>query len=351
MAFVEFARGSNQAVKRWSDQLMRESFGKMRIKNLIGKGPESCIQLIGDLDKNPGDNVVCDLLVQDRSAGVNGDSKLKGFEAPLTLYQDQLYINQKRQGHAFMGMSQQRTVHDIRAMARSSLSNWWAWFIEGGLLAHLAGTSGDGDENVGAPLGIGYTGADFANNTVEAIDAGHDVDGTSGDFDAGLIDAAVAKAKLATPRVAPLMIDGKEMYIMFIHPASVYQMRESGSLWNTVQQNAGIRGSENPIFTGALGIYNNVILYESKHVPSVSTVRYNMLLGQGAGVIAMGNAWDKQSRVGDGGGGSFFDWKEDISDYGNEKGVGSGAILGFKRCKFNSKAHGVITVRSTDAAP
>lgn len=351
MAYTEFARGSAQAVKRYSDRLMKETFGEMSITSLLGTDANACIQIQPDLDKNPGDNVVFDFLVQDRSAGVNGDSELEGFETSMTYYQDQLYINQKRQGHAFKGMSQQRTVHDLRKNGRASLAGWWAWFIEGGLFAHLAGVPGDGDETVIGALGADTGGTDFAGNVITTMDASHIVDGSAGDFDAGLIDQAVAKAKLATPRVAPIMVGGRETYVMYLHPASVWQMRENGSQWLTVQQYAGPRDQDNPIFSGALGVYNNVILRESKHVPSVSTLRHNLLLGRGAGAIAFGNAWEKNSRVGDGGGGSFFDWREQERDYGNKKGIGSVSILGFKRAIFNSKALGVISVRSTDAAP
>lgn len=354
MAYTEFAKGSPFAVKRWSDGLMRETLGKLSIKGCMGKGADACIQVIGDLDKNPGDTVFFDLQALDRSSGVNGDARLEGFETPLTFFQDQIQINQKRQGHAFLGMSQQRTVRDLRESAKFSLSNWWSWFIESSTFAHICGVVGDGPENVASALGVS-AGVDIFGNTIALADAGHSVNGSAGTFVYQLIDDAVAKAKMANPRVAPLNIDGQEKYVFYLSPYQVRSLRrDTASTGNsnflTINQNAGVRGEMNPIYTGALGEYNGCILRESEFLPSVGNLRYSVLMGQGAGAIAFGNAWNKHSRAA-GGGGSFFSWKEQERDYDNEQGVGSCSILGFKAPVFNSQRFGAIVVTSTDAAP
>lgn len=354
MAYTEFATGSPFAVKRWSDGLMRETLGRLSVKSLIGKSAESCIQIVGDLDKNPGDVVYFDLQAQDRSSGVNGDARLEGFETPLTFFQDQVGINQKRHGHAFLGMSQQRTVHDLRESAKFSLANWWSWFIESTLFAHICGVTGDGSENVAAALGGIQTGTDVFGNSIATADAGHLVNGGGTAFAYEFIDDAVAKAKMANPRVAPIMIDGQEKYVFYMNPYQTRSLRRgtvgSATLWSTINQNAGVRGDMNPIYTGALGEYNNCVLRESEFLPSVGSVRYGVLMGQGAGAIAFGNAWKKQSRAA-AGGGSFFSWKEQEKDYENEQGVGSGSILGIKAPTFNSQRFGCIVVTTTDAAP
>jgi len=353
MAFTEFGEGDPQAVKRWSEQLMRETFGKMDIRAMIGKGEGACIQLKTELDKNPGDTIYYDLLAQDRSDGVNGDSRLKGFETPLTYFQDTLKINQKRHAHAFKGMSQQRTVHSLRESGRFSLSNWWGWFMEAGMLAHAAGVAGDGNETVRGALGAESAGdTDFAGNALVALDADHLVDNGGSDFSLDQLDKAKAKAVVNNPRVPPLKIGGKDKYVAYLHPYQVLTLRtDAGAAqWNEIQQNASSRGPNNPIYTGALGEYNGIIIRESEFVPSVGDVRHGVLLGAGALAIGFGNAWKRSRRAG-AGGGSFFDWKEEMDDYDNEEGVAGVSCVGFKRCQFNSKAFGVIGLRSTDAAP
>lgn len=359
MAYTEIGTLSPLAVKRWSQQLMRESFNKMSITSLFGKGPEACIQVLGDLEKNAGDTIVFDLMNQDRSPGVNGDSKLDGFEAPITYFQDTLKINQKRHAHAFLGMSQQRTIHDLRSDGKVSLSQWWAWFMEGSLFAHLAGIQPDvGETGILAALGANTAGTDFAGNTVGVggvyIDTNHDVNGTASTFTPTLIDTAVARAKVLNPRVAPIMVNGQPKYVMYLHPDSVRSMRAAAATsainvtWNSIFRDAGPRTMENPIFTGALGEYNGVILRESEFVPRVGSTVYNVLLGQGAGAIAFGNAWRKSKRSAVEGGGAHFDWREKTADYENEEGVAGCSVLGFKRSHFNNQAYGVMVVRSND---
>jgi len=353
MAFTEFGTNDAQTRKVWSDKLMRESFGKMDIRTMIGRGPESCIQLLTDLDKSAGDTVYYDILLQDRSDGVNGDSRLKGFESDLTYQQDTVIINQKRHAHAFKGMSQQRTVHDLRKDGRFSLSEWWAWFMEASAFAHLTGVSGTGEETVVGALGADTAGVDFAGNTVTALDANHLVDGTAGAMSLDLIDDAVAKAKVQNPRVSPLNINGKKCYVLYLHPYQVRSLKQEATAvrsWTDIQANAKERSGSNPIFTDALGMYNNVILRESEFIPRSGTnVTHGIMLGQGAGSIAFGNAWLKRGTGA--GGGTFFNWREEEDDYGNEVGVAGISCLGLKGNQFGGESYGRIGIRTTEAAP
>jgi N4-gp56 family major capsid protein len=351
MAFTEFGTASAQAVKRWSDMAMVETFGKMGIRPLIGRGANSCIQLKTELDKNPGDTIYYDLRAQDRGTGVSGDTVLQGYEDALTFYQDTLKINYKRKAHAFKNMSQQRTVHDLREHGRDSLTEWMAWFMEGGLIAHLAGLCGNGNESVVSALGADTASADFAGNTITALDAAHLVDNAGNDFDLAMLESAVAKAKVNNPRVPPLKINGADKYIALLHPYQVRSMRSDAGTaqWRDITANAGVRGENNPLYTGALGEYNGVILRESEFIPRSSDVTTGLLLGKCAGTIAFGNAWETMSRGTTDG--SFFKIIEDKFDYEHQKGMAASTCVGFKRAQFNSAAFGVVGLRSTEAAP
>ena len=349
MAFTEFGTGSDQAVKRWSDMLFRETFGKMGIRSLIGKGPQAAICLKTELDKSAGDQIKYDLLTQDRSNGINGDSRLKGFESALTYHQDDVKINQKRHAHAFKGMSAQRSVHDLRKDGRFSLSEWWSWFIEAGLMAHLAGVAGTGEETVVGALGGDTGGTDFAGNPITAPDANHLV-ATGNPFTLSDIDECIAKAKVHNPRVAPLKIGGMERYVMYLQPYTVMKMRtevnDSAAGWLDIHKNVDARSDGSPIYSGALGVYNGVILRESEFVPRSGTnLTHNIMLGAGAGAIAFGNAWAKGGSVS-----SPFAWREETDDYDNEKGTAGVSILGFKGSQFNSESYGRIILRTTDPA-
>ena len=372
---------SPQAVKRWSDELMRETFGKMAIRGLIGRSNDSPIKLLTDLDKDPGDNVKYDLRKQDRSTGVSGDAPLSGAffnagatdaggESEMIFWQDELNINQKRNAHVFGSMTQQRTVHDLRKEARDSMSNWFAWGIEAGTLAHLAGTTGTGNESAEPFLyetetGNAITsGDDVFGNPLEAIDAAHLVNGSGGTFTTGLIEDAVAKAKTVNPRVAPARIDGEMGYIMLVHPYAARSLRKEfdaagNAGWIDSMRRAAVRGEANPIWTGALGKYNGTILVENEFVPytTVGTQAHNIFMGACAGAIAFGNAWNRMSRVRSGGGGSYWSYIENVDDYGNKTGFGTGSVMGVTRAMFDSgpadasAAFGCVVVPSLEAPP
>jgi N4-gp56 family major capsid protein len=164
-----------------------------------------------------------------------------------------------------------------------------------------------------------------------------------------VIDAAVEKAKLATPLLRPININGGKHFVMFLHPYQVYDLRTTSSTgqWLDIQKAAmtGGKVSENPIFTGALGMYNNVVRHESTRVTqgvhsstgaAQTSTRRAVLCGAQAGVMGFGQGHSFKE----------YDWSEELFDYGNQLGVKAGCIGGLKKSTYNSVDFGTITVTS-----
>ena len=353
MAVTEFASGSAFAVQRWSAELAHETIGKTWFSRLLGDGKDACIRHLKDLSSSAGDTIKYDVRYQNRGDGVQGDTKLDGFEAELDFYQDTVKIDQLRQAHSFRRMTQQRTVHDLRKEGRDSLSDWFARVFDAMLMHYLTGVIGNSPERVSGIMGSGG----FAGNALETPDAAHLIDGSGSTFTLGLLDRAVAAAKVNNPRIRPIMIDGQPKYCASLHPWTVLQMKAATGTtqWNLIHQNASERSSKNPIYTGALGEYNGVVLHESEYMPVTNTgtlgdsngTIHNVLLGAQAGVFAMGNAWDKMDRAG-AGGGTYFRYDEERKDYNNEKGVAGASIFGMKKTRFNSTDFGTIRIDCND---
>ena len=167
-------------------------------------------------------------------------------------------------------------------------------------------------------------------------------------FNLAIIDRAVAKAKTATPFIRPISTEGGEYYVMHIHPHQTLSLRTSttSGLWQDIQKMAGVRGSNNPIFTGALGVYNQVILKENFRMPAITTAsagtgRRALLCGAQAATFAVGqnNSPEKMS------------WVEELFDYENQLGVSAGMIWGVKKSQFNSVDFGVMVCPTTTVAP
>ena len=353
MAVTAFGTNSAQSVTIWSKKLMREALKKTFIKQFMGTGKKSVIQRLDELEKNAGDTIKYDLLMQATGAGVTGDNRLKDFEEAMVYYQDSLVIDQLRNAHSFRRMSQQRTIHNMRTDAKDSLSDWYAGKFDDYMFRYLCGDTTINHGQAGtAPDGDHYVVCgDVSNTTVIATDEGNL--SNNDQIDLNDLDYAKEKAKTLTPPVLPISHQGKDYYFAVLHPYSVTDIRTNNNTgqWLDIQKNAGPRNEKgNPIFTNSLGTYNGIVLFESNRIYSpVTNVRRNLFLGAQAGVISFGNAYDKidQRKYGKG---NMFSWYEEKDDYGNEKGVGVGSIFGIKKCTFNSDDYGVIVMTCYSAS-
>ena len=266
-------------------------------------------------------------------------------------------------------MSQQRTNHNFRDVTRDQTSSWFARFYDCAWLAYLCGTTGNDSEsegiwkNLGGSSSIAVAGdAGFAGNAITAPDANHFYNKGSGNSFA-LQDLNLLKtmAKRRNPRIRPIMVDGVPKYVCILNELQVRALQDDtgdGS-WENIQLNAAKRGTDNPIYRGALGEYNNIVLHESEFLPRLLSANdgysrysapsgsaydgmtFGVFLGAGASTFAMGNAYDKMDQAAKKGGG-YFAWIEGHADYKNKKGVGGAACFGMKTQVFNSEFYGAI---------
>jgi len=355
MAYTEFGTNDSQTVKIWSTLTMREALKATLFKKFLGSGKKAIIQRLDELEKQNGDVIKYDLLMQMGNDGITGDNRLKGNEEALTYYQDYVTIDQLRNAHSFRRMSAQRTLHDLRADAQANLSDWFADKFDTYMFNNLCGnTSHSFGQAAVAPDADHYVvSGDVANSGTIATDEASL--GSNDQIQLADLDFAKEAAKTLDPMIRPCMIDGGEYYVVVLHPYSVTDLRldianSAYTDWNTIQTFANKRGLDNPIFSGALGVYNGMILYESTRIYSPTTsVRRNLFLGAQAGVFAIGNAYKmlEQRKVGKD---NLMSWYEEVDDFGNENGIGVGAVFGMKACRFNSKDFGKIVISSYAAS-
>jgi N4-gp56 family major capsid protein len=170
-----------------------------------------------------------------------------------------------------------------------------------------------------------------------------------------LISKAKVKAQIASPQVRPLKINGSNYYVLFVHPYQALDLKNNAT-FAQARREADVRGKENPIFTGALGIWDGVVIKEHEYVPflDISVAGHNfgdndsgtdyaavdcfraLLCGQQAGVYAQ--------CVNDNG------WVEETFDYKNKVGFATGIIGGIQKMTFNSKDYGVISIDTAATA-
>ena len=341
MAVTSYGLNSPETVKLWSRKLFHEALKQTWASKFIGKSSNSLVQVKEDTSKGPGDRVRCILRMLLDDDGILGDGTLEGNEEALTTYTDDLVVNQLRHAVRSGGkMSEQRIPFSVREEARMGLTDWWADRIDTAFMNQLGGNTGQTD--------VRYTGqnstiAPDTNHVVYAGSQSSEASLTASDvFKITLIDACIEKAKTLSPMIRPIRYQGGDYYVMFLHPYQVYDLRTtvnaSEVTWYDAQKarvQGGQTGKENPIFSGALGMYNGVILHESTRVPTVqANTRRAIFAGAQAGMIGFGQGYGENR----------MSWVEELFDYKNQLGVAAGMIWGLKKTVFNSADFSTITV-------
>lgn len=337
-----------QTVKIWSTLTLREALKATLFSKFIGSSKSSILQRLTELERGAGDQIKYDLLMQMGNDGVTGDNRMRGNEEPLIYHQDTVNIDQLRNAHSFMRMSQQRTLHDMRVDAKLNLADWFADKMDSYMFRSLCGDT---------TLTHGQTAtAPTTDNQIFSGDAANEAGiGDNDQIALADLDYCKEKAVTLTPPIRPTNINGKDYYVVVLHPYSVTDIRldvanSAYTDWPTIQMYANKRGEDNPIFTGALGVYNGMILFDSTRIYSpLTNVRRNLFLGAQAGVFAIGSAYDsiESQRVGKD---NMMSWYEEIDDFGNEKGISVGCIFGVNKSVFNSKDYGLVTISSYSVA-
>lgn len=344
MAATEYGVNHPLAIKKWAPELMKEALKRTHALQFMGKGKDSLVTIKTDLTTSDGgDRIRVGIRSQLTGAGIQGDNTLEGNEESLeTFYQD-VMIDQLRHAVRSRGkMSEQRVPFSVRDEAKDGLADWWADRIDTWLFNQLAGNTAVADGRL-----VGF-------NATAAPDGDHVTYGQSGStaetsisattvarMNLTFIDTAVEKGKLAKNALRPINIGGRKYLAMFLHPYQVTDLRvnTAAGQWADIQKAAisGGQTSDNPIFTGALGVYNGVVLHESVRIPASpnnANVRRAVLCGAQSASIAFGRGYGKNT----------FSWKEELFDYDNQLGVAAGCQAGMIKTRFDGSDYGTVVV-------
>jgi len=148
-------------------------------------------------------------------------------------------------------------------------------------------------------------------------------------------------------KIRPVVIKGKKYFVFFASPWQIKALKMEDR-WINAQKDANIRGESNPLFSGACGMWDGIIVHEYDKIQlrtgaggstaaeyfdvaddcvnGVSVAR-GLLCGAQAGILAYGR------KIG---------WKEKVFEYDSQFGVEVSSIYGFTKAKFNNKDFAVI---------
>lgn len=355
----------------WDKELFSDVMAELYFaqRGMMGESSDSLIQVKNDLTKAKGDRVTFGIGYKLSGDGVTGDGELEGNEEAKNTYSDTVLIDQIRNAERLEGeLDTQKAAYNTRDEALRDGKVWIAEFLEKQIFMKLGGVSTLSLTDIGSAV---YSRRAAFANTADAVPAAHEAAGTGARYicaDASGIDAMAdtdimsttlitrAKVKAQTsvvgrPRVRPIRVNGQDHYVMFVHPWQAADLKTAASsVWAQAQREAGERGDKNKIFTGSLGVWDNVILHVSDFVPTAQTSSAfgvggtatacrafrALLCGAQAGLMA--NASPKGRGVVP----TFMVEKK--FDYDNKVGYAVGYIGGIQKSTFNSIDYGVVSV-------
>lgn len=234
-------------------------------------------------------------------AGVIEDKQLEEKEEKMNYRSCTVYLSRIRNAVRLEGkFEEQKTQEKMRTDTRKVLSAWLARYFDLSIFAVLTGTQPPFASLAGAELPYTieaptadrmlFAGTATSEGTISTTDV----------FDASLIGKARRMAQEdELTAVQPIRIDGRETYVMVIDPYQARDLRKDPK-WLEAQEHANIRGETNPIFSGAMGIYEGVVIHECLRVPRTKTgsgsgnnkamVGHALFLGAQACILAEGTA-------------------------------------------------------------
>lgn len=331
---TQFLHANRLTEEAWPETVYEYTLENMLLSRFMGTGADNIIQIDNTLKKQAGDLITMRLRMPLQTAGGYDDSDIEGNEEALDFHNFQVQIHERSKGVRSAGkMSEKRTKINFRREAVAAIALWRAEQIDNDFVYALSGLGnqntyvGEGtsdietvNEHAPSTNRILYGGQTLAGVvTMGTSDAtiGQDDSTDYADFYFGTKMISILKraAVMATPKIRPITIHGKRYYLLLLHPYQVKSLRlETGDHgWAVIQSRAGIRGLTNPlfqrIFDGAIGVYDDVILYEYDRIQtrtsgeyfhsntdtvstnisaSVGGIARALFLGAQAGVMAIG---------------------------------------------------------------
>lgn len=360
------------------------------IRQMVGKQPKQRAALakrqrlqtssdmpivqITDLEQSAGDTVTCDMFKLIRGKPFMGDRKMQGQGKPIKFSSMEVKIDQARFPIDAGGrMTNKRTRHNLRAIARANMADYFAVLNDEQIMIHLAGGRGqeytddwniplDDDEDFGEIL-INPVLAPTRNRRFIAGggDSVTDIEETDA---LKLEDLDIIATYLRESPFPPMPIkvekdpmgDEQPIWCLMVTERQwLYILSRAGansSAWRKFVADAAMRAriSKHPLFQGDTGLWNGLLVKKmpkpirwyaggmiketqannterSVQVPPGRTVDRAIILGGQALAIAKGDA---------GGGTAAFPmrWSEELTDHGNALEIGAGQMDGKAKFRF-----------------
>jgi N4-gp56 family major capsid protein len=279
MSTTAFTALSPLAVKLWARKAFSDAVKNTLYGKMTGKSDRSIVQVKDEL-KGEGDRARFRLRCLPTGTGVQDDETLEGNEEGLDYRYFDVSLGEKR--HAIkvdLNLSAQRTMADVRQDAKDALQEWIEEYLDTTYFEYLSGIG------QGATTAISkyHVSGALGGNALQAPSSDRIVFGGTGvTTRAGLaatdimtltvLDKVAEKITRASPTMRKPVIDGQKLWPIILSPEQVTSIRTntSSGQWLDIQKAAMMGGKvgDNPIWSDALGVYNDFLLMKSVRIPT-----------------------------------------------------------------------------------
>lgn len=354
---------SGLTVQQWDEKYYVEYLNANWFKQFMGTGSSKMIQLKEDLTKKPGDSVTFTLVNRLTGTAKDSNEALEGSEEAADLRSFQLRVREYAHAVKFKKFEAQKTAIDLRQAHRDILMDWNMELDRDNIISAMGSINGTAYASASEASKDAWLadnadrvlfGALKSNNSANDHSASlANIDTTNDKLTPDAIALMKRMAKTASPKIKPIRaktsIGSSEGYVLF---APSQMVRDLGSNSTFVQANreARNRGMDNPLFTGADYVWENVYIYEIEDIPSLGAVGASSAVVRPCylcGAQALGMAWAKRPET-----------VEEMFDYKRAVGIGITQWYKVDKMRFGSgdtdtsdtKDHGIVTGYFASAA-
>ena len=347
---------SGLTVQQWDDKYFREYLNQNWFKQFMGTGSSKMIQLQEDLTKKPGDSVTFTLVNKLSGSAKDANEALEGNEEAVDLRSFQVRVRAYDHAVKFKKFEAQKTAIDLRQAHRDVLMDWNMELDRDNIISALGSINGvayaSATENQKDAWLVDNAdrvlfGAAKSNNSANDHSASLlNVDASADKLTPDAISLMKRMAKTASPKVRPIRakssIGASDGYVLFA-PTQMVRDLAAHATFVAANREARNRGMDNPLFTGADYVWENVYIYEIEDIPSLGAVGAAGAVVRPCylcGAQAIGMAWAKRPET-----------VEEMFDYKRAVGLGITQWYKIEKMRFGSgvtdtadtKDHGVVT--------
>lgn len=353
---AETAVPTNLTVQQWDSRYFSEYLNKNWFKQFMGTGSSKMIQVNEDLSSKPGNKVWFTLVNKLTGAAKDSMDTLEGAEEDIKIRSFGIEIREYSHAVRYAKFEAQKTAIDLRNAHKDVLMDWNMELDRDNVIAALGSINGVAHASASEAQKDAWLvdnadrvlfGAAKSNNSGNDHSASlANVDTTNDKMTPDAISLMKRMAKTATPKIRPIRaksgIAKSDSYVLFA-PSQMVRDLAANSTFAQANRDARDRGMDNPLFTGADYVWENVAIYEIEDIPSLGAVGNSSAIVRPCyfcGAQALGMAWAMRPQTVD-----------DEFDYGRKIGLAIKQWYKVEKMRFGSgtddtddyKDHGVVT--------